>query len=212
MQYHELSPSSSSPSSSSFSPGKSYQLMLVVICDAATSQSVTSILSGCPTLFTMHLHFTPPASLPGAWDMVPLGWSTCTGPADRTWDLWETRGHPLKHHGQHWVSEFGQWLPHCHETAVQFPAASYPDAIFYPEMAAAWFWTDCIPHRDKHLPNPSLSFISKPSTNGPNPTNTDCIGKEWWVLSGSLALAQHLHHWVGTSVWKPVSSFHSNNS
>lgn len=156
-------------------------------------------------------HFTSPASLPGAWDMVPVGWSTCTGPADKTWGLWDTKGHPLKHHGWHWVPEFGQWLPHCLETAVQFPALSYPDAMFYPEMAAAWFRMDWIPapHIDKHLPNPSFSFNCKPSTNGPNPTNTDCIGKERWVLSGSLAQAQHLHLWVGISMWKsesPVST------
>lgn len=157
--------------------------------------------------FTFHhaLAFHPSCLL--AQDMVPVGWSTCTGPADRTWDLWETKGHPLKHHGQHWLPEFGQWLPCWLETAVQFPVLSYPDGMFYPKVAAASFWMG----EPQHLTQRSicqtllsLLFARPPQ---PNPTNTGCIGKEWSVLSGSLALAQHLHHWVGISIWKSVSCF-----
>lgn len=35
-------------------------------------------------------------------------WSICTGPADITWDLLETKGDPLKHHGWHRAPDFGR--------------------------------------------------------------------------------------------------------
>lgn len=202
MQYHKLS-SSSSPSSSSFLSGKSYQLVLLVICAAPTSQSVTSTLPGSPSLFTMCLHFTPPASLPGAWVMMPMGWRTSRASMG-----------PLGDQGTRSKASWPILGPWIWAMIATLSWNSCAISCSFLSRCRVLSRDGCSSILDGLNPSTSQTSIcqtllshlmaSAPEMGLTLQTLT-VSGKEQWVLSGSLALSWYLHLKIR------VSSFHRDN-
>jgi len=68
---------------------------------AHTSQLVTSTVPGCPSLFDMGLHLSPPASWPGAWAGVLVGWRGADWGSTTRWGSAPDKGGSAAPHAAH---------------------------------------------------------------------------------------------------------------